>query len=44
MKNSSETIIIKSNKIIQKKKGANNLTIIELKLQSKNKTISKTIK
>ena len=44
MKNSSNTIIIKSNKIIQKKKGPNNLTIIELKLQSKNKTVTKTIK
>ena len=41
MKNSSNTIIIKSNKIIQKKKGANNLTIIELKLQSKIKQFQK---
>ena len=42
--NSPSTRIIKSNKKVQKKKETHNITIIELKLKSKNKSNSKAIK
>ena len=41
MKNYSNTIIIKSNKIIQNRKGANNLTIVDFNYKAKIKQLQK---